>query len=162
MDKFSGCKNGVFGKMFLFLPKTGGIDEKWRKWRLTFYPQKQVAVLLRPRKPTKMTKMAGVPQTKPPFAKNTVFATLKFPSEDFFRASTRKICLKRGPRKSHKEATNTVFLVSVCSASILQSPHSLLICTHHCQQKNQPQTPTPPPPKLTKFAAVLSYISSDI
>ena len=48
----------------------------WRKngenWQFTFYPQKQGVVLLKPRKPTKMTK---VPQTKPPFAKNTVFAT---------------------------------------------------------------------------------------
>ena len=38
----------------------------------------QGAALLRARKPTKMTKMAGVPQTKPGFAKNRVFATLNF------------------------------------------------------------------------------------
>ena len=58
--------------MFLSLPKTGGFDEKWRKLQFTFYPQKQGVALLRARK---MTKMADVPQTKPPFAKNTVFAT---------------------------------------------------------------------------------------
>ena len=34
--------------------------------------QKQGVAVLRAWKPTKMTKMAGVPQTKPPFAKNTV------------------------------------------------------------------------------------------
>ena len=32
-----------------------------------FYPQKQGFLLLRPRKPTKMTKMAGVTQATPPF-----------------------------------------------------------------------------------------------
>ena len=37
--------------------------------------QKKRALLLAPRKPTKMTKMAGVTQAKPPFAKNSVFAT---------------------------------------------------------------------------------------
>ena len=38
--------------------------------------KKQGASLLRPRKPTIMTKMAGVAQAKPPFEKkNTVFAT---------------------------------------------------------------------------------------
>ena len=42
----------------------------------TFYPQKQGIALLRARKPTKMTKMAKIPQTKPGFAKNRVFATL--------------------------------------------------------------------------------------
>ena len=74
-----GCENGVFGKRcFCPLPKTGGFDEKWRKWRFTFYPQKQGVALLRARKPTKMTKMAGVPQAKPGFAKNRVFATLTF------------------------------------------------------------------------------------
>ena len=46
------------------------------KTMITFYPQKQGVALLRAPKPTKMTKMAGAPQTKPPFAKNTVFATL--------------------------------------------------------------------------------------
>ena len=72
-----GCENGVFGKRcFCPLPKTGGFDEKWRKWRFTFYPQKQEVALLRARKPTKMTRMAGAPQTKPGFAKNRVFATL--------------------------------------------------------------------------------------
>ena len=60
-----GCENGVFGKRcFCPLPKTGGFDEKWRKLQLTFYPRKQVVALLRARKPTKMTRMAGVPQTK--------------------------------------------------------------------------------------------------
>ena len=58
------------------MPKTGGFDEKWRKWRFTIYPQKQGVALLGARKPTKMTKMTGVPQTKPGFAKNRVFATL--------------------------------------------------------------------------------------
>ena len=74
-----GCENGVFGKRcFCLLPKTRGFDEKWRKWRFTFYPQKQGVVLLRARKPTKMTKMAGVPPTRPGFTKNRVFATLSF------------------------------------------------------------------------------------
>ena len=34
---------------------------------------------------------------------------LKFSSEDFSRASTRKICPKWGPRKSHKKGPNIVF-----------------------------------------------------
>ena len=44
---------------------------------MTIYilPTKARLALLRARKPTKM---AGVPQTKPGFAKNRVFATLKF------------------------------------------------------------------------------------
>ena len=48
--------------------------------KMTIYilPQKQGVALLGTRKPTKMTKMAGAPQTKPPFAKSTVFATLTF------------------------------------------------------------------------------------
>ena len=72
-----GCENGVFGKRcFCPLPKTGGFDEKWRKWRFTFYPQKQGVALLGAQKPTKMTKMAGVPQTKPGFSKSRVFAAL--------------------------------------------------------------------------------------
>ena len=72
-----GCENGVFGKRcFCPLPKTGDFDEKWRKLQFTFYPQKQGVALVRARKATKMTKMAGVPQTKPGFAKNRVFATL--------------------------------------------------------------------------------------
>ena len=41
------------------------------------HKKKEGFELLRPLKPMKMTQMAGVPQTKPPFAKNTVFATLK-------------------------------------------------------------------------------------
>ena len=74
-----GCESGVFRKRcFCPLPKTGGFDEKWRKWRFTVYPQKPGVLLLRPRKPTKMTNMAGVIQAKPPFDKNTVFATPTF------------------------------------------------------------------------------------
>ena len=47
--------------------------------KMTIYslPTKTRVALLRARKPTKMTKMAGVPQTTPGFAKNRVFATLK-------------------------------------------------------------------------------------
>ena len=63
-------ENGVFAPH----RKTGDFDEKWRKWRFTFYPQKQGVALLRGRKPTKVTKMAGVPQTKPGFSPKTGFA----------------------------------------------------------------------------------------
>ena len=86
---FQGCENGVFGKWcFCPLPKTGGFDEKWRKSRFTFHPQKQAVLLLRPRKPTKMTKMGGVTQAKPPFAKNTVFATLTFAAPQIYAQSS--------------------------------------------------------------------------
>ena len=84
MRRFSKTQNsGLWKRCFwktVFLPptpKTGGFDEKWRKFRFTFYPQKPGVALLRARKPTKMMKMAGVPQTKPGFAKNRIFATLK-------------------------------------------------------------------------------------
>ena len=58
-------ENGVFVpyRKQVVVTKNGendGFDEKWRKRRFTFYPQKQGVALLRARKPTKMTKMAGV------------------------------------------------------------------------------------------------------
>ena len=51
---------GVFGKRcFCPLPKTGGFDEKWRKWRFYILPTKQGALLLRRRKPTKNDENGG-------------------------------------------------------------------------------------------------------
>ena len=49
-------KTAFFGewcRCFCPLPKTAGFDEWWRNWRFTFHPQKQGALLLRPRNPTK-------------------------------------------------------------------------------------------------------------
>ena len=76
--RFQGRENDVFGKRcFCPLPKAGGFDENGENVDLHSNHKIKGAALLRARKPTKMTKMAGAPQTKPPFAKNTVFATLK-------------------------------------------------------------------------------------
>ena len=55
----------------MVLPKNGknaGLHSTHKK-------KKQWALLLRLQKPTKMANMAGVTQAKPPFVKNTVFAT---------------------------------------------------------------------------------------
>ena len=49
------------------LTKSDGNDD------CKFYPLKQGALLLRPEKLTKMTKMAGVTQAEPPFARNIDF-----------------------------------------------------------------------------------------
>ena len=57
------------------LTKIGGNSD------IAFYPQKQGILLLKPRKSTKMTKMAGVTPTKWPFAKSTVLTTLINQSE---------------------------------------------------------------------------------
>ena len=81
-----GCRNGRFGKRsFCPLPKTRGFDENWRNSDIAFYLQKQGSLLLKPRKSTKMTKLAGVTPTKwpfAPFAKSTVLTTLSFRNEN--------------------------------------------------------------------------------
>ena len=53
-----GCENGVFGKRCFWKTdrKPGGFDEKWRKWRFAFYPQKQGVALLRARNRRKWRK----------------------------------------------------------------------------------------------------------
>ena len=65
-------------------------------------------MLLRPQKPPKMTKMAGVAQANPPFAKNTVFATVKGGlgtlSFYFLFCSALFICQARGCRRSRPVA----------------------------------------------------------
>ena len=48
----------------------------------SFYPHKQGALLLRPRKPTKTTKMAGVTQARWPFARGS--SVRKFPKTPLF------------------------------------------------------------------------------
>ena len=51
------------------LPKTGDFDEDGRNHDFAVNPQKQQGALpLRPWKPTKMTRMAGIIHAKPPFA----------------------------------------------------------------------------------------------
>ena len=114
--------NGVFGK----LPKTGGFDEKWRKWRFTFYPQKQGVVLPRARKPTKITKMAGVPQTKPGFTKNRVFATLIYNGAFCKQFSPLRygtfISLEKGKFVFQKSLSETPFKpdrVSFCTPNLM-------------------------------------------
>ena len=61
-----------------FVPcrKKGGFDENWQKCWYCILPQKQGNLLLKPRKSTKMTEMAGVTPAKWPFAKSTVLTTL--------------------------------------------------------------------------------------
>ena len=64
-----GCRRGRFEKRWVCpLPKPGGFDENQRKFRYSILPtkifEKQGILLLRPRKSTKMTKMAGVTQAK--------------------------------------------------------------------------------------------------
>ena len=56
----------------------------------TFYSQKQGALLLKPRKPTKM---AGVTQAKPPLVKNTFVATPKVYRSKTARQQTNNICV---------------------------------------------------------------------
>ena len=124
---FQGCENGVFGKRcFCPLPKTGGFDEKWRKGRFTFYPQKQGVALLRARKPTKMTKMAGVPQTKPGFAKNRVFATLILKIRSNFLGSRRgtsgKVQGKSGKSRKFPEALGKSDFLPARRLNCLQLP----------------------------------------
>ena len=63
--RFVPCRKQVV------LTKIGGNSD------IAFYPQKQGILLLKPRKSTKMTKMAGVTPTKWPFAKSTVLTTLR-------------------------------------------------------------------------------------
>ena len=73
------CRNGRFWKWcFCPLPKTGGLR---KSVKIAFYPQKQGSLLLKPRKSTKMRKMAGVTQAKPPLAKSTVVATTLWASD---------------------------------------------------------------------------------
>ena len=63
-----------------------------------FYPRKQGILLLKPRKSTKLTKMAGVTPAKWPFAKSTVLTTLIL--GNYFRNIPRHkthICRKKIP-----------------------------------------------------------------
>ena len=59
-------------------PKRGGFWRKRRKWRICILTSKTRALLLKPREPTKMTKMAGVPRAKAWFTKSTVSWTPMF------------------------------------------------------------------------------------
>ena len=64
--RFVPCRKRVV------LTKIGGNSD------IAFYPQKQGILLLKPQKSAKMTKMAGVPLTKWPFAKSTGLTTLNY------------------------------------------------------------------------------------
>ena len=65
-------------------------------------PTKTGVVLLRPRKPTKMMKMAGVPQTKPLFAKRHRFRHPEYKELDLNKCLLNKFCL--GLDSCHREA----------------------------------------------------------
>ena len=67
--------SGLWKRCFCPQPKHLVLTKRWRKLRFTFYQSKQGASLLTSQKPTRMTKMARVTPSKPPFAKNTVFTT---------------------------------------------------------------------------------------
>ena len=67
----------VFGRpRFCPLPKKGLFDENGENDEFAFYPLKTRALLLRPPKTTKMTKMAGVTQEKAWFRKSRVCSFL--------------------------------------------------------------------------------------
>ena len=136
------CRNGLFGKRcFSPLPKTGGFAENRHKFWYASYPQTQGALLLRPRK---STKVAGCHSGKITICQKLCFDSLSNRSWG---------CTRQLKRRSWRICPQPHYLQTVKEKSRYRSS----VSTPHLRYGHRLRTPsfvdTPPEHLLRLFLA---------